>query len=132
MNKFFLLAITCILVLTSCSDETIPPRDLVGKWNWISSSGGIAGAIYTPENTGETIILEFTSDSLYKQYRNDSLIINCEFSIIQAESIYDHEITDMIDCDGYLRRSFSFTASGDLILADEAYDGFTSQYKRIE
>ncbi|WP_297101138.1 hypothetical protein [uncultured Draconibacterium sp.] len=132
MKRFFLLAITCILVLTSCSDEIIPPKDLVGKWNWISSTGGIAGTTYTPEITGDTIILEFTSDSVYKLFRNDSLVINCEFSIIQAESIYDHEITDMIECDGYMRRSFSFTASGDLILADEFYDGFTSQYERME
>ncbi len=132
MNKFFLLTITCILVLTSCSDETIPPRDLIGKWNWINSSGGIAGAIYTPENTGDTIVLEFTRDSVYKLFRNDSLVTNCEFSIVKAESIYNHEITDMIDCDGYMRRSFSFTASGDLILADEFYDGFTSEYERME
>lgn len=130
--KKFLLFTLFISLFYACANDTPVPNDLVGKWNWISSSGGIAGTTYTPENTGDTIILEFTSDSVYKQYRNDSLIVNCEFSIIQAESIYDHEITEMIDCDGYLRRSFSFTTSGDLILADEAYDGFTSQYERID
>ncbi|WP_319479392.1 hypothetical protein [uncultured Draconibacterium sp.] len=132
MNKFFLLVISFVLVLTSCSDETIPPKDLIGNWNWIISSGGIAGTTYTPEITGETIVLEFTSDSMYKQYRNDSLIANCEFSIIQSESIYNHEITNMIECDCSLIRSFSFNADGNLILADEVYDGFISQYERIE
>lgn len=130
--KKFLLFVLLISLFYACADDTSVPNDLVGKWNWISSSGGIAGTTYTPGSTGETIVLEFTSDSVYKQYRNDLLIVNCEFSIIQAESIYNHKITDMIDCDGSLRRSFSFTASGDLILADEAYDGFTSQYERIE
>ncbi|WP_340113629.1 hypothetical protein [Maribellus mangrovi] len=98
----------------------------------MSSTGGIAGVTYTPEITGETIVLEFTSDSVYKLVRNDSLLIDCDFRIIQSESIYDQEITDMIECDGYLRRSFSFNASGDLVLADEAFDGFISQYKRIK
>ncbi|WP_321371070.1 hypothetical protein [uncultured Draconibacterium sp.] len=132
MKWIFLKTIVFLFVLTSCSDETIPPNELIGRWNWISSSGGIAGSTYTPEITGETIILQFTSDSVYKQYRNDTLLIDCQFSIIQAESIYDHEITNMIECDGYLRRSFSFNAQGNLILADEAFDGFISQYERIE
>lgn len=130
--KKFLLFVLLISLFYACADDTSVPNDLVGKWNWISSSGGIAGTTYTPGSTGETIVLEFTSDSVYKQYRNDLLIVNCEFSIIQAESIYDHEITNMIECDGYLRRSFSFNAQGNLILADEAFDGFISQYEPIE
>jgi hypothetical protein len=132
MRKLVRFSTFILLVFASCTDDIPAPNELIGKWNWVSSTGGIAGSTYTPETTGETIILEFTTDSVYKQFRNDSLIVDCKFSIIQSESIYDHEITDMIECDGYLRRSFSFTTSGDLILADEAYDGFTSQYERID
>lgn len=130
--KRLLVLIFIICQFYACTDDTPKASELIGKWNWISSSGGIAGSTYTPEITGETIILEFNSNSDYKMFRNDSLIIDCQFSIIKAESIYNHEITDMIECNGYLRRSFLFNAEGDLILADEAYDGFTSQYERIE
>ncbi len=132
MRKLFLLVLVVVLLGASCDDHTPVPNSIIGKWNWISSTGGIAGSTYTPQNTGESIRLEFSSDSMYSQYLNDSLLYRCAFSIIQSESIYNNELTQMIECTGFLRRSFSFDLEGNLLLSDEAADGYIRQYERIE
>lgn len=36
----------------SNSDENLNDNQLIGNWNWKSSTGGIAGVTITPESTG--------------------------------------------------------------------------------
>jgi len=133
MKRLPLPLIFSFLLFASCSDKVLlETNEIMGTWNWTGSSGGIAGVTYTPESTGENIVLEFTQDSVYREYLNDSLIIETEFSIITSESIYDHDSTKMIVFSpGMIRRSIVFDSPNDLILRDEAFDGFISNYRRI-
>lgn len=133
MKRLSTLLIFSFILFTSCSDKVLPEtNEIMGTWNWISSSGGFAGSIYTPESTGENIVLEFTPDSVYREYRNDSLIIETGFQIIMSKSIYDHDSVKMVSFyQDMIRRSIVFDSPNDLILRDEMYDGFSSHYRRI-
>ncbi len=131
-RSLFIVSFLILILLVSCSDDKLTPNDLIGKWNWESSSGGFAGTTFTPENTGDHITIEFTSDSVFRKYLNDSLVMESTFSVQSSESIYDHNPTQMLVFDtGYMRQSFRFASPNELVLLDEAYDGFISHYIRI-
>jgi len=131
-KKIFIILFLGLILFFSCSDDRLEPKELIGKWNWLSSSGGIAGTIYTPENTGDNILIEFTSDSIFKRYLNDSLIMESTFSIQISKSIYDHDSTQMLVFeDAYMLQSFELQSPDELVLFDEVYDGFINHYKRI-
>ena len=122
-----------LVLFVSCSDHVLETNEIMGTWNWVSSSGGIAGVTYTPESTGDNIVLEFTPDSIYREYLNDSLIVETGFSIVVAKSIYEHDSTKMISFNqGMISRSIVFDSPNDLVLRDEVYDGFSSHYRRIK
>jgi hypothetical protein len=128
-----------ILLLTLCSiacteklsDKFNKNKDLIGRWQWKESCGGIAGMCYTPQLTDQKIIIEFTDDFLYREYYGDSLVNESSYSLNRDRSIYTGETTDMIEYDeGLIRQSFSFPVDGVLELNDECYDGFNSEYVR--
>jgi len=131
MKKIILVYMLSTLLIVSCEEDTLPDG-LIGKWEWISSSGGIAGITETPESTGNNIEIVFTANSTFMMYRNDSLIVERKYDIIEAKSILNHKLTKMISFDDdQFRKSFLVTPE-ELYLADEVYDGFTYRYKRIE
>lgn len=129
------MVLICLIALCvfSCKKETVYPIDIIGKWDWIRSSGGIGGSTYTPEITGEKIVLEFTSDSVFRKYINDTLKIESKFSIIDSETIFSIEKTKVIKYGNIsIRQSFSFESPQLLTLHDEIYDGYANEYRRIE
>jgi len=133
MKKSLVLICLIGLFISSCEEETQYATDIFGKWDWIISSGGFGGFSYTPESTGDRIMIEYSIDSLYKKYRNDTLIAECKFHIIESETIISHEITKMIVYDNdFIRQSYTLEDPNSLNLYDEVYDGFMNQYKRIK
>ena len=46
---------------------------LVGTWEWVGGSGGTGW--YSPEIAGYTRTVIFTPDSIYREYRDDSILI---------------------------------------------------------
>jgi len=132
-KKIFILSILGLILLASCSDDRLETNELIGRWNWLSSTGGIAGTTYTPENTGDEIVIEFTSDSVFRSYLNDSLMMESAFSIQISKSIYNQDSTKILVFeDGYMYQSFEFESPNELILRDEAFDGFISHYIRLK
>ncbi len=132
-KRLIIVSVLSFTLLTSCHKDKLEANDLIGKWNWLSSSGGIAGTTYTPESTGDVVVIEFTPDSVFRRYLNDSLIIESTFSIRSSESIYDHNPTQILVFDpDYVRQSFQFESPDELVLLDEVYDGFVSRYRRMD
>ncbi|HBS12147.1 MAG TPA: hypothetical protein DEO36_06315 [Flavobacteriaceae bacterium] len=68
--KNYLRPFLLVIVFVSCSnnDDDID-NQLVGSWNWLESSGGIAGSTTTPTSTGNTISVVISTNSL-KQFTN--------------------------------------------------------------
>lgn len=122
MRKF--LSLLLVLILFSCEHEDrksdIQSYILSGKWNWIESSGGFAGITYTPESTGEKIIIEFTSGSEYREYRNGELRLEDNYRIHGDTVIFK----------SILRKTYNI--KGNMLILDEGCcDLFVHKYKRI-
>lgn len=128
--KYIVPFILITLFCASCEKDKSLPGNLRGKWNWFSLTGGYAGETYTPESTGYKETVEFTKDSHYRLYRNDSLIIDCHFNIKKTHSIISTEPAMIIFYNDLPIRQ-SYTITGDtLVLCDECVDCYTNYYKR--
>lgn len=75
---FFILIL--FLMGSGCKkNENINYEGIIGKWEWICTYGGYAGVTY-PED-GQTVILEFTKDSLLIESLNGTNTFETDFSI---------------------------------------------------
>ena len=126
-TKFILGLIIIIFIVAACrkeNNETFNEK-LNGKWIWVKSIGGFGGQTYTPQSTGETIIIEFMNDSIYKEYYNGNLSLNTTFIIDSIDGVslikYKNKVpSSIIDhLDGI-----------HLILRDYATDSYVSTYTR--
>jgi hypothetical protein len=131
MKNFFII-LSLFLLNYSCDKDDLDINDLNGKWVWLSSSGGISGETYTPESTGKIKIIEFTADSIFRSYQNDTLVVETKYHLIKSKSIYDQDTTYIITYDKQeINQSFSFDRQN-LMLKDECFDCFESFYKKAK
>ncbi|WP_418263203.1 hypothetical protein [Flavobacterium faecale] len=71
--KKILLFIVGFLMMGCSTDKNIPEyQNLYGQWNWLESTGGIAGMTLTPQSTGKTILLDISNTTI-KKYENGKL-----------------------------------------------------------
>ena len=79
-NLILTFCISTILIL-SCdqNDDISQELRLIGTWNWVESSGGIDGRTETPISTGNTMKIEFSSNSV-KRYLNGILESELNYS----------------------------------------------------
>jgi hypothetical protein len=121
-----------VLFLYSCKKEQIVLQDqLYGKWKWEKSTGGIAGVTNLPV-PGEWRTLEFFTSGKYEMKKNDSLEREGNFHIEKMASQYstDHEYAVVYE-NGPIPQIIRVLGS-DLILLDNANDGFACFYVRIK
>ena len=127
-----LLIAFVVLFLSSCKKEAIVLQDqLYGKWKWEKSTGGIAGVTNLPA-PGELRTLEFFTGGKYEMKRNDSLERAGSFHIEKIASQYS---TDQEYAVVYEKDQISQVIrvlGNDLILLDNASDGFANFYIRIK
>lgn len=108
-------------------------KKIFGKWDWISSTGGIAGKPIGVSSYGDIIQLEFGRDGTYKKFKNDSLIDQKKFSFSQATSIQNHEPVWVVSPgESSLKMAVSFSGSDTLMLNEQVHDGFEHVYVRIK
>ncbi|MDP4290725.1 MAG: hypothetical protein Q8908_06560 [Bacteroidota bacterium] len=97
---------------------------LVGRWEWVSTTGGLAGVHQTPQTLGYTYWVEFTKDSLYRVYdKNRILVSSNPYSLFKEISIFDNKEHEMIKADNLIRSSF-VVRNDTLFLRQEVMDGF--------
>ena len=133
-SKFIFLVLLTILLFSCKKERGITyPVYLFSKWDWINTSGGFAGFTYTPESTGDKIIIEFTPDFIYKEFLNDTLIVKCKFHIIKSATNNGQDKDNTIIYD-YTSQEQSYLIKNEdtLVLNDGCCDGFESQYIRIK
>ena len=117
--------------ILSCEKESDQLTTLTGKWGWISSSGGFVATTYTPQSTGDIQIVEYSDDSIFRLFRNDTLLIESKYHLKRSKSMYSQDSALLVIYDNYsIRQSYSFKFPGILILKDECYDCFEHIYKR--
>jgi hypothetical protein len=106
---------------------------LEGGWLWKQSSGGIAGQIIIPSEN-QKVVLKFTSDGRYSQYRNDTLQYSSTYTIKKDKTIYSADSLDVIYFKEYLFEKLVILqlTKDSLELADNFYDGFGFTYIKIQ
>jgi len=130
------LLLFLFVLLASCSSENsnvTASKKLEGKWNWIQSTGGIAGTTNTPQSSNQVIYIEFSGNS-FKKYINGKLSADHTFIIKTDKSIFGGE-RQMIVNDNPITYfpPMSYEIDGNkLSLSEECYDCFGSQYERIK
>lgn len=117
------------LILTSCSldNPILENSSLTGRWNWVSSTGGIDGATSTPQTTGKSIKLEI-SNTKVKKIVNGVLVSESNYWIQNGTSIYGGRQIIMIYENNPNESIYLFNNNNQLILKDECYDGYQKAY----
>ena len=133
MKKKLALITLLGFIFFSCEKAALNETDsILGKWNWKTTSGGIAGFTDTPESTGKKIRIEFTSDSIYKLYLNDTLKVACSFHTFSDRS--DSQLKDNLILfeNKTTFDHYSVINYNTLFLSDKMDDGYTSEFVRIK
>ena len=138
MKKYFLLFI--LAALTSCDNDEndlSSKNNLKGRWNWIITSGGFGGGSQTPETLNQTVVIEFSGNSL-KRYINGNLSQTQKFSIQTKTSplggkqkVIVIDKGNSITNEVYIDQSFKIIGKK-LYLIQECVDCSTSEYERIK
>jgi len=134
------IVILLALLLSACKSSptnetnfTTNNTSIFNDWLLRQTSGGIGGATMTiPEGT--KLVLSMSVDSIYREYRNDTLVFQDGFTIRPAISIYSADSLSVIDFKTSKRFNFVVLhlMNDTLILADNMYDGYSYLYTRIK
>ncbi len=124
--KYVLL--TFFVLFTSCQkDKETMPGPIVGKWDWVKSVSPMTGQESNPQTAGCSIVLEFTSDGIMKEFKNDTL---------SGTTSYSLEINSSAPDSNYLiygsgLRTQVYISTDSLILNTAYVDGPVSTYIRV-
>jgi hypothetical protein len=110
MKFVFYVIVLALVGFTGCTKDSSvdsSAADLVGNWEWVKSSGGIAGIVQTPKTLGYTYSVTYTKDGRYLQYDKDGKLAYDESYVIsQATSILDNKERNMVTLDASTMFSF--------------------------
>jgi hypothetical protein len=114
----------------SCTkdDDGAVFRRIQGQWEWVESSGGIAGTTLTPESTGKQVTIEF-SNGTYRRVVNGDLEMVMAYHIEKGQSIMGEEDAYLLIYENEYKQSIYFNDNR-LVLSDECYDCFQNEYVR--
>lgn len=112
-------------------------KQLVGKWEWIESSGGITGGIMTPKSEGYTIQSEFTKKGIYRSYKDGLLNLQMKYKVVLIKSVLSGAESYMVHYQNVkgqnlsmVNDSFEFRGKDTLILKEECHDCYTRIFVR--
>ena len=131
MNSSFFkyLIVTFFVLFISCQKDKETISDLiVGKWEWVKSASPWTGQVSNPQTAGFSITLEFTSNGIMKEYRNDTLSNTSNYSI----EINPTEPTTNILIQNSGIHSHFYIVNDSLIINAAYVDGAVSTYTRLK
>ncbi len=127
MKKWVLiLALASLTINCSNDDENNIKEQLIGKWIWVESSGGIQGETLNPQTTGENRHIEITSDKI-KYFTNGILTSEFDYYLQKRVSIWTNEMRDFLIYK-YDRTQSIVLIENKLILYDECFDCYQHEY----
>jgi hypothetical protein len=140
MKKIIYLFILTLGIISCNSDDekVIDNSDLIGKWNWTNTDGGIAYHIHeTPNTTGKIINLTLLENDTYSIIENGNEISNGTYEILMRKSIYSGEMERyIIYSEEYQNQNTVISGiirileNNSLSIADNNTDGVKSKYIR--
>ncbi|WP_303316594.1 hypothetical protein Q4Q34_07245 [Flavivirga abyssicola] len=115
MKKLIYLFILTLGIISCSSDDKteIDNSNIIGKWNWTNTDGGIAFHIHeTPESLGVTLYLILNRNYSYSILENGTEISNGTYQLIQKESNLTNELETFITYSGNFQQPQGIILSG--------------------
>lgn len=131
--KKLIFAFFALLALVSCGRSEDEEKDATywsGKWNWVSTSGGIAGTNSTPSSTGKTIVLNLNDDNTYSITTNNVVTNSGTYTLYKDVSNLTHYEATFIKFSGISTNPTIVIVNEQLILNDDVSDGYLSIYQK--
>lgn len=139
MRRINLIVLAFVLFQTFSFAQKNKTKLLVGKWEWIESSGGFGGGILTPKTEAYTIRVEFTKKNIFKSYKDGVFNTQNNIKFVTGKSVYSQEEQLLIkyfkgtSADmSMMNDSFEFKGKDTLILKQECHDCYTRTFVRIK
>lgn len=139
MKKLSITLLMFVLFQALSYAQSSKAKWLVGKWEWIESSGGFGGGVLTPKTEAYTIMVEFTKRNIFKSYKDGAFNTQNNIKIVKGKSVYSQESQLIIkyfkgkNADlSMMNDSFDFKGKDTLILKQECYDCYTRTFVRIK
>lgn len=119
------------LLLAACRSAGTDPRveAITGEYDWIGSTGGIAGRTVTPQSEGYRVRLRFSGNQV-SIFRNDSLMATSLFTIRADEVTYQPAISIFGFDAGIDTQTFADLAGDTVALRDPCCDRFDHRFVR--
>ena len=87
MKKLLLIIFTLTLIFTGCKDDSSTPYgQIYGAWQWVESTGGIAGLQLTPGTEGYDMMLVFNRNGTYKRIVADTVFSEVSWPLCLSDS----------------------------------------------
>jgi len=114
-------------------------KKLMGKWNWIETSGGFGGYIVTPKTEGYSIQMEFTKKGEFKSFKDNIFNLEMKYKVELGKTIYSTEKKFIIQYiganganNGMINDSFAFRDKDTLVLMQECTDCYTRVFVKMK
>lgn len=117
----------------ACSTSSGPDAEpLIGDWEWVRSTGGIAGLTLTPASEGYTVVLRFASDGRAEWWRDGVLTQSTTYQIVRDTTGGNEAwtVTYAAPLSGFAEQRATFPSANTLVLTDPCCDGFEFEFQR--
>ena len=128
-----MLSAAVVLAATIACDGSTGPSDLpriLGRWDWVESTGGIAGVTLTPASTGHEMSLQFLPVGQVRLYEDGSLVRTVGYGVVGDPEADSVELTYQPALWGFESQTATFPSDLELVLTDPCCDGFTYRWVR--
>jgi hypothetical protein len=130
MTRLIIAAIFLTFILGSCRKNPVSTStELIGKWKWVLTTGGIAQVHITPE-PGSIYILEFRSNNTYRYTKNGTLLNEGVYGVETRMSYLFNRNVEMVIFDNNSTGEIITIEPGKLNLVLDAVEPMGSQYIR--
>lgn len=123
-----------LLIWSSCSKHYYPiaqlKKQLTGSWKLVSQGGGFGNLPET--ETKDDVVIEFTSDGVYRSFTDNTLQTETRYTIKYAESVItgkENYVIVLKDEKPYLNFTVSDT---ELVLSGDHVDAMYFKYTKTD
>lgn len=112
--------------------EPASEPSVIGRWEWVESTGGIAGIRQTPVSTASTWILVIGEDGILRETRTGAPPAEKSYRIEERRVLADPQRTmPALIIAGDVDRLIELPDAETLVLVENVIDGFTHRFARV-